>query len=381
MVLCADIVIARRGRDVRLPAVARLGHADDGDVGVPNGASRRLKRHLPMRDEIPAPEAARRIDHLPRPSPTVCTLQARSPASGSVRAGVMAAASRNQPAQPCLKFSSASSRPPRNMGLTSKLATLSGDASSDGSARVTTSGGLSDSVQSGAAQARRESPPGRCMRTGERTAHFWRLRPWRPASRGLAQRGPAAALPAGSHAPVRPAYFGWSKEALVSMTLHAANPTPDADRRGPLRPATSSPRSSTSTARSLLAGFSAAQHHPRGTSLAGRASAKHFAQTMVAATLFPAPPDRLPTVSCVEYDGAPARRARGPSSSRATPERRRCKHRAPRAADEITSRGARAGACAPAEGPPGRGRPAALPDRRLARLIEHKKAPCSQETW
>ena len=27
----------RRGRDVRLPAGARLGHADDGDVGLPNG--------------------------------------------------------------------------------------------------------------------------------------------------------------------------------------------------------------------------------------------------------------------------------------------------------------------------------------------------------
>ena len=38
MVLCADIIIAGEGAALRLPAVARLGHADDRDVGLPHGA-------------------------------------------------------------------------------------------------------------------------------------------------------------------------------------------------------------------------------------------------------------------------------------------------------------------------------------------------------
>ena len=38
MVLCADMIVAGECAVVRLPAVARVGHADDGDVGLPHGA-------------------------------------------------------------------------------------------------------------------------------------------------------------------------------------------------------------------------------------------------------------------------------------------------------------------------------------------------------
>ena len=60
MVLCADIVIAGEGATLRLPAGARLGHADDGDVGLPDG-SREGEALSAHRRRDPAPRRAARI--------------------------------------------------------------------------------------------------------------------------------------------------------------------------------------------------------------------------------------------------------------------------------------------------------------------------------